>query len=85
MLNIELAVLQTLDQEDWWTTSEISERTRIQEQSAADALYDPNKSGIVEARATGEGSDSRPEIMEWRSPDHTLENYLKDMVPEFSF
>ena len=37
MLNIELAVLQNLEQEEWATLSEISAQTRIQEQAAEQA------------------------------------------------
>ena len=81
MLSIELAVLQTLDHSDWHTLSEISTRTRIQEQTAAETLKDLNKTGIVEFRTNTSGSDSGSEVIEWRSRDHSLENYLKDKTP----
>jgi len=81
MLSIELAVLQTLDHSDWNTLSEISTRTRIQEQVAADALRELNETGIVEFRTNVSGNESGSEVIEWRSRDHSLENYLKDKTP----
>ena len=81
MLSIELAVLQTLDHSDWHTLSDISTRTRIQEQVAAEALKELNETGIVEFRTNISGSDSGSEIIEWRSRDQSLENYLKDKTP----
>ncbi len=80
MLNIELAVLQTLDHEKWWSLSEISARTKIQEQSAAEALRELNQSGIVESR-TNTVDSSTPSAVEWRSHDNAITNYLEGKVP----
>ena len=80
MLNIELAVLQTLDHEEWWSLSEISARTKIQEQSAAEALRELNQSGIVESRIHTVDS-STPSAVEWRSLDNAITNYLEGKVP----
>ena len=76
MLNIELAVLQTLDHEKWWSLSEISARTRIQEQAAAEALHDLGQNGIVESRTKSTDSG-----VEWRSMDNSLTSYLEGKVP----
>ena len=76
MLNIELAVLQTLDQEKWWSLSEISARTQIQERAAAEVLQELDQNGIVESRTTSTGSR-----VEWRSMDDSLTSYLEGKVP----
>ena len=82
MLNIELAVLQTMDQYDWWTVDEISNKTRIQEEAAEQVLKELNENGIVESRKTTFGSESGLDVIEWRSHDRSLENYLKQIVPD---
>ncbi len=81
MLNIELAVLQTLDREDWWTLSEISEKTKIQEQSAEEVLNELDRHGIIESRTTTSSNDSEFTGVEWRSQDNSLETYLKEITP----
>ena len=82
MLNLELAVLQTMDQYDWWTVDEISSKTRIQEEAAERVLKELSENGIVESRKTTFGSESGLNVVEWRSHDQSLENYLKQIVPE---
>ena len=76
MLNIELAVLQTLDQEKWWSLSEISALTNLQEQAAAEVLHDLDQNGIVESRKKSTRSG-----IEWRSMDNSLDIYLEGKVP----
>jgi len=76
MLNIELAVLQTLDQEKWWSLSEISADTNIQEQAAAEVLHELDQNGIVESRKRSPRSG-----IEWRSMDNSLNIYLEGKVP----
>lgn len=83
MLNIELAVLQTLDQDDWKTLDEISSRTRLRQESAAEALSDLNQSGIVEFRSNLNTTQSGSEIIEWRSQQGSLETYLKQNIPSY--
>ena len=81
MLNIELAVLQTLEQDQWSTLSEISAQTRIQEQAAADALRVLNKNGIVESRMSNLTDRQGANDTQWRSLDNSLDNYLQAIVP----
>ena len=76
MFNIELAVLQTLDQEKWSSLSEISELTNIQERAAAEVLHDLDQNGIVESRKKSTRSG-----VEWRSMDNSLNIYLEGKVP----
>ncbi len=76
MFNIELAVLQTLDQEKWSSLSEISELTNIQERAAAEVLHDLDQNGIVESRKKSTQSG-----VEWRSMDNSLNIYLEGKVP----
>ena len=83
MINIELAVLQTMDQYDWWTVDEISHKSRIQEESAEKVLKELNANGIVESRKTVFGSESGLDVVEWRSYNESLENYLKEIVPAY--
>lgn len=78
MLNIELAVLQTPDHKKWWSLSEISTRTQIQEQAAADALRGLNQSDIVESRIH---SVTDTEDFEWRCSNNSIKNYLEGKVP----
>ena len=83
MLNIELAVLQTLDQSEWWTLTEISAQSRIQEQAAEEALQDLNDSGIVESRQKLAVNGQGPAIVEWRSLEDSLLTYLQQKVPNY--
>ena len=83
MLNIELAVLQTLDHDDWKTLDEISSHTRLRQESAAEALSDLNQSGIVEFRSNLKTTQSGTEIIEWRSQNDSLETYLKQNIPNY--
>ena len=76
MLNIELAVLQNLEQEEWATLSEISAQTRIQEQAAEQALKMLDRNGVVESRPIDGANDT-----EWRRLDDSLDNYLQSIVP----
>ena len=78
MLNIELAVLQTLDHDKWWSLSEISEKTRIQETTAKEALQELDQNGIVESRTHSVVNHSS---MEWRSTNDSISNYLQGKVP----
>ena len=81
MLNVELAVLQTLDHTDWWTLSQISARTQLQEQTAAEALQELNQNGIVETRTVDASNDAQLSSTEWRSMDDSLSNYLEGKIP----
>ena len=76
MLNIELAVLQNLEQEEWATLSEISAQTRIQERAAEQALQVLGRNGVVESRPSDGANDT-----EWRRLDDSLDNYLQSIVP----
>ena len=76
MLNLELAVLQTLEQEKWATLSEISAKTRIQEQTAEQMLRELNRNGMVESRPS-----VRAGITQWRGRSDSIESYLQDKVP----
>ena len=76
MLNIELAVLQNLEQEEWATLSEISAQTRIQEQAAEQALKILDRNGVVESRAIDGANNT-----EWRRFDDSLDNYLQSIFP----
>jgi predicted transcriptional regulator len=78
MLNIELAVLQNLDHDKWWSLSEISEKTRIQETTAKEALQELDLNGIVESRTHSVVNHSS---MEWRSTTDSISNYLQGKVP----
>ena len=81
MLNIELAVLQNLEQEEWVTLSEISAQTRIQEQAAEQALQVLNRNGIVESRQSNIKNEGGAKDTQWRRLDDSLDNYLETIVP----
>ena len=81
MLNIELAVLQTLDHDKWWNLREISARTRIQEQAAAEVLQELNNNGIVESRTNSMINNPRSETLEWRSMGDSINSYLEGKIP----
>ena len=83
MLNVKLSVLQTLDQREWRTTSEISEQTRIQKGVAERALSDLNENGIVETRESGMFSESGFSSLEWRSIEGSLSAFLEANVPSY--
>ena len=81
MLNIELAVLQNLEQEEWATLSEISAQTKIQEQAAEQALKVLNRNGIVESRPSNITTRDGANDTQWRRLDKSLDNYLETIVP----
>ena len=81
MLNIELAVLQNLEQEEWATLSEISAQTRIQERAAEQALQVLGRNGVVESRPSTITSSDGANDTEWRRLDDSLDNYLQSIVP----
>ena len=81
MLNIELAVLQSIDQEQWWTASEISEKTRVQELFAVEVLKDLSLNGMIETRFTSGVNNSDKKTVQWRSKDLAISNYLKSGLP----
>jgi len=81
MLNIELAVLQNLEQEEWVTLSEISAQTRIQERAAEQALQVLNQNGVVESRQGNTTTRDGANDTEWRRLDNSLDEYLETIVP----
>ena len=80
MLNIELAILQTIEEDEWWTAGEISAKTNVIEPFTEETLKNLYISGVVEARQTKD-TDGRSNVIKWRGKDEAVSNYLKRGIP----